>query len=77
MVDNTSLRKGHSSGIILVALIHQIKISENSEVESLQIDLLSAYFQVNKQVYSDSPFPVGYAEIKIGRVWGAINAVYT
>ena len=77
MVDNTSLRKGHSSGIILVALIYQIKISENLEVESLQIDLLSAYFQFNKQVYSDSLFPVGYTEIKIGRVWEAINSVYT
>lgn len=38
--------------IILMVLIYQMKIPENSEMGSSQFDLLYTYFQLNKLGYS-------------------------
>lgn len=58
-----------------MALGCQMKMFENLEMESSQADILNVYFLFFKQVYSDSPFPVGDTRNLNRRSLGAINFV--
>lgn len=54
-----------------------MKVSENLEMESSQVDLLNSYSLFNKQFTLTVPFQVVIPEIEIGGVWGCISFVYT